>query len=287
MESVKNFDAIIIGGGSAGYTAALNLAKNNLRAVIIEKDRLGGTCLHRGCIPMKAYLRESNLQKAIDRKNSVVKTLYRGLKSQLKSAGVEIFHGVGIVQESGDRFFRVSDFIAPNLIVATGSRDRKIDIDGAIYSSEFFDVDRFEKKIVILGGGVMGIEFATFLNRIGSDVTILEATDRILGRSFDSDVRSIIEENLVGSGIKIETSARAMELEDSTLVFDRKGSLDEIECEQLICAIGREPVTLDLDSSLKGLYFAGDVRGEIMLAHSAFHDAEIVADEICGVENFS
>ncbi|MBR1420176.1 MAG: NAD(P)/FAD-dependent oxidoreductase [Selenomonadaceae bacterium] len=282
---MNEFDALIIGGGPAGYTAALNLAKQNRRALIIEKDRVGGTCLHRGCIPMKTFLRESNLESAIARKNSVIETLYRGLKSQLKSAGVEIFHGEGVIQEARDNFFRVNDFTAPNLIIATGSRDRKIDLDGAIYSSEFFEVDHWSKNVTVIGGGVMGIEFATFLNRIGCSVTILEMADRILGRSLDNDVRSIVLKNLEESRIEIVTSARAMEFEDSTLIFERGGSIDEIACDQIVCSIGREPMKIDIDSNLSGLYFAGDVRDEIMLAHSAFHDAEIVADKICEVKN--
>ena len=282
---MNKFDAIIIGGGPAGYTSALNLARQNRRALIIEKDQLGGTCLHRGCIPMKTFLRESNLESAIARKNSVIGTLYRGLKSQLKSAGVEIFHGEGIVQESRDNFFRVNDFTAPNLIIATGSQDRKIDLEGAIYSSEFFEVDHWSKNITVIGGGVMGIEFATFLNRIGCKVTILEMADRILGKLLDDDVRLIVLKNLEESGIEIITSARVLEFEDSTLIFERNGSIDEIECDQIVCAIGREPIKNDIDSNLSGLYLAGDARGGIMLAHSAFHDADIIADKICGIEN--
>jgi dihydrolipoamide dehydrogenase len=342
-------DVAIVGGGPGGYTAAVRAAQAGRSVVIIERDKLGGTCLHRGCIPSKSLLRSAEVYATIgeassygislpegaaasvdwkavlQRKNSIVDQLHKGLQSLMKLNKITVVNGSGRIigpsifsPRSGAIAVELADgesetVVPKNVIIATGSRPRRI--EGLVYdgvhiatSDEALDWSSRPSSILIIGGGVIGVEWASMLCDFGTEVTIVEAADRLLPTE-DKDVSSELAKALKKRGVKIITGASLQaercKLTDSGVQAEVKVK-DEtmtIRAEKMLVSIGRQgnvenlglentdvktdkgfvkinPTTLQTGES--HIYAVGDCIGGIQLAHAAMHEAAVAVEHLTG-----
>ena len=316
---MQNSDLIIIGAGPGGYETALHAAKEGLKVTLFNGDHLGGTCLNEGCIPTKCLCRnaevvatvkeasvfgldnltyEFDYNKVLERKNQVVAGLRDGIAFMLKQAGVEVVEAKArfiddkTVEAGGEQY------TAKNIIIATGSESRSLPIPGAelecVYdSTRMLDIDYVPESLTIIGGGVIGMEFASIFSNLGSKVTVIEFMKQILP-PFDSDIAKRLAQALKKRGVKIITSAAAQKIEQddeyrTVVTYECKGKVDSVTSTNLLMAVGRKPRLEDLnlegagiEYSHKGIavdeemrtnkphvYAIGDVNGRMMLAHVA------------------
>jgi len=322
-------DVAIIGGGPGGYSAALKAVKNAASVVLIEADELGGVCLNRGCIPSKTLLKSASLfrdinkssnygidvenvsvsmQKIIERKNKVVSALKSGLTSHLKAEGIQIINAPAKIE--GNRIIVGDTNVeAKKIIIATGSSPAKpsikgIDSESVIFSDQVFLMDQIPSSIVIIGGGVIGLEFSSFFNMLGSKVSVIELKDEIL-QGFDEEIQSEASKLFMRHGIDIITGAKVIEIKDGIVVFEKEGETKEVTGEKILVSTGRTPNTkglFDKNSKIKmdkgfisvdkkmrtnieNIYAVGDVVGKSMLAHSAMAEGIIAANNALGNES--
>lgn len=330
------YDLAIIGGGPGGYVAAIRGAQNGLKVLLIEMDKVGGTCLNRGCIPTKSFVYDSRLfhsakssailngteslavdtAKLLERKRKVVKTLVGGLGAILKSNKIEVVQGKGSLQTPGKVSVTKADnskadYEAKNIVLANGSRPSVppfIKIDGKYVQTtdEALDTQEIPQNIVIIGGGVIGIEMATIYSNLGANVTIIELLADVLATE-DPDVRKTMRKMLRQRGADVHLKARAKEIsilgDKVKVIFeDVGGKVLEHLTDRVLVATGRAPVLdgIDVDrlglamdgtfvkvnaqlqTNLPGVYAIGDLVGGMMLAHKASAEAEIVVDNILG-----
>lgn len=341
-------DVAIVGGGPGGYTAAVKAAQAGRSVVIIERDKLGGTCLHRGCIPSKSLLRSAEVyatigeaasygltlpegsvnvdwKSVINRKNNIVEQLHKGLQALMKQHRIEVIKGsariigpsifsprsgaIAVELEDGQ-----SETVVPkNVIIATGSRPRRL--DGLSYdgeriatSDEALDWSSRPSSILIIGGGVIGVEWASMLSDFGTKVTLIETADRVLPTE-DKDVSSEIAKALKKRGVIIHTGAslrgEGCQTTDSGVQAEVtvKGEVLALKAEKMLVSIGRQgntenlglentdvktdkgfvkvnPSTLQTGES--HIYAIGDCIGGIQLAHAAMHEASVAIDHLTG-----
>src|SRR5205807_7082996 len=322
------FDVVVIGGGPGGYVAALRAAQLGARTAVVEKDRVGGTCLVRGCIPTKALLQSSEVYTlardgapfglvadsigfawtvAQKRKTAVVDQLVKGVEGLLKAGGITVFKGSarlagkGVVDVSGDQLQ------AKDIVIATGSAVARIPLAGAelaIDSDQILELKEIPRRLAIVGGGVVGMEFAAMFAALGSKVTVLEMLPQVLAM-VDSDLVAVYAKHLAKLGGEIHTDSKVSE------VVKRNGALQvrfstgaeggAVDADQVLLAVGRVPYTQGLDAekagvklergrvvvddhlhtSADGVWAIGDVIGGIMLAHVASYEG------VCAVENIA
>ncbi len=290
---------------------AAELAAAGRKVILIERDRLGGTCLNRGCIPTKCLCAAASAlllistasQFGIDvgqvtpdysrtaaRSNSVIDQLRQGIETMLRD--VEVIHGEATLKQ--DKIISVNgeDLTADHIIIATGSKPASLDIPGAalaITSDEFLSLTELPQRVAIIGGGVIGLEFASIISAFGREVTVIEYCKEILP-PFDSEIAKRLRTMLSRRGIKFVTSARVTSIEQGLRInYEAKRGHDSIEADLAIMAVGRRPVIpsgaeeagIELDSrgfikvdelmqtSVSGIYAVGDVNGLCMLAHAA------------------
>lgn len=308
-------DIIIIGAGPGGYNTAAEAHRAGLSVTLVERADLGGTCLNRGCIPTKCFCRTADaavtvtdvaslgltalaaypgidMQRVIARKNEVVAQLREGISMLLK--GVNIISGEArfisenVVEVNGETY------TAPKIIIATGSRPALLDIPGAEYaltSDEMLDwTDNPPESLVIIGGGIIGIEFASVFAAFGSRVTVLEFCKEILP-PFDTEIAKRLRMSLKRRGIEIITGARVTSIDtpEWTVSYECKGKQHSVSAYAVMMAVGRRPViphgienivtewnrgAIVVDDTMKvpgtaGLYAVGDVNARCMLAHAA------------------
>ena len=330
---MHDFDLIVVGGGPGGYEAALHAAKLGLRTALVEKDFVGGTCLNRGCIPTKALLHASSVyeeakngaqlgvvaEPAIDLnaiyayKQQVVEKLRGGVEGLLKSAKVTVLQGVGTLTAEHTISVNGTAYSAAHILLATGSVPARPPIPGldlpGVYTSDALlnGVEPF-KSIVIIGGGVIGMEFATFYNDLGVDVTVVEGLDRLLPL-LDKELGQNLAMIMKKRGVKITTGAMVQSVTKTetglSVNFEAKGTSGNAEGEVVLCAIGRRPYTeglfgngiaLEMDgrrikvnerfeTSMKDVYAIGDVSAKIQLAHVATAQGLYAVNEIAGKAN--
>jgi dihydrolipoamide dehydrogenase len=327
--TVHESDIVILGGGSGGYAAALRSAELGKSVVLIERDKVGGTCLHRGCIPTKALLHAGEIADAaresaqfgvnatfegIDMagvqkyKDGVVNKNHKGLQGLIKSRGIEIVTGHGRL--SGPKSVSVGDdvYTGTNLILATGSYARTLpglEIDGqrVITSEHALLLDHVPSSAVILGGGVIGVEFASAWKSFGTDVTIVEALPHLVPTEDESNSK-LLERAFRRRGINYHLGSRfeRVEATDSGVrVFIEGG--ESLEAELLLVAVGRGPISAGLGyedygitiergcvvvdeycrTSADGVYAVGDLIPTLQLAHAGFAEGILVAEHIAGI----
>lgn len=326
--SEQNFDVVILGGGSGGYAAALRAVQLGLTVGLVEKDKLGGTCLHRGCIPTKALLHAAEIAdnsreasrfgvrsvfEGIDvaavtaYREKIVAGKFKGLTAHVKAAGVTVIEGEGrlvapnAVQVGDDRV------VGKHVVLATGSYSRSLpglEIGGRVITSEqALDLDFVPKKVAVLGGGVIGVEFASVWKSFGADVTIIEALPHLVPNEEES-VSKQLERAFRKRGIAYKLGVRfqgVTQHDDGVTVTLENG--ETVEAELLLVAVGRGPateglgfeeagVTLDrgfvitderLATSVPGIYAVGDIVPGLQLAHRGFAQGIFVAEEIAGL----
>lgn len=330
----RQFDMVVVGGGPGGYVAALRARQLGLSVALVEKERVGGVCLNRGCIPTKTLLSDAegilwcrraardgiidsepvpDFRRMMDRKSKVVESLVSNLEKLLESSGVKLFHGCGRIPEPGVVLTDTGDTIqARNLVIATGSRSRVlpipgVDLPGVVTTREILAVEKAPGNLVVIGGGVIGQEFAGIFAALGTRVTILEALDRILNE-VDAEIARRYSGLIQGRGIATETGVRVHRIENSEgglrVVYEKRGKEKIVEADLVLTATGRGPFlqgliggrldlrlrndALEVDDRLRtsedGIYAIGDVLGRKMLAHVASYHGELVAENIAGAD---
>lgn len=334
-EDVKA-DLLVIGGGPGGYVAAIYAAKKGLNTVLVEREKLGGTCLNVGCIPTKALVKSSevykdtllgeefgfeienikiNMNKVIDRKDKIRENLVSGIDYLLSKNNVRVIKGDAsflddkiVVAKRGKDEYKIE---AKNIIVATGSKISKINIKGidlpfVLNSKSALDNKNLPESITIIGGGVIGMEFAFIYSNFGVRVNVVEYMDRLL-TMVDDDISEEIKNIARLNGINIYTSSKVTKIEesengDAIVFFENEGKEKYLISENVLVAIGREPNMdglniektgielnergkgIKVDNTLKtnvpGIYAVGDVNNKIQLAHVASHQGIIAVDNI-------
>jgi dihydrolipoamide dehydrogenase len=323
-----NADLVVLGGGSGGYAAALRAAELGMSVVLVERDKLGGTCLHYGCIPTKALLHAAEVADAarggekigvksslagIDMagvnsyKDGVITKLYRGLQGLVKSRKITMVDGTG--RFAGPNTVVVGDdrYIGKNVVLATGSYAKSLpglDIGGrVITSNEAIRLDTVPNRVVVLGGGVIGVEFASVFKSFGAEVTIVEALPRLVPNE-DEFASKLLERAFRRRKIAFKTGVKftgAKQSDDAVTVSLESG--EEIEADLLLVAVGRGPnsaghgfeeagVTMErgfvltderLRTNLPGVYALGDIVPGLQLAHRGFQQGIFVAEQIAGL----
>jgi len=316
-----SFDVLILGGGPGGYVAALRAAQLGAKTAIVEKDRLGGTCLVRGCIPTKALLQSSELYSlefglvadsiafdwavAQKRKTAVVDQLVKGVEGLLKAGGVTVLRGAGRLSGKGNVSVGNVVIQAKDIVIATGSAISRIPLKGAehtIDSDQILELKEVPKRLAVIGGGVVGMEFAAMFAALGTKVTVLEMLPQVLPM-VDADLVSAYAKHLAGLGGTIHTNSKVAEVVKAKgglqVRFSEGGEGGSVDAEQVLLAVGRSPYTEGLgveeagvklergrvvvDAQLRttasGVWAIGDVIGGIMLAHIASYEG------ICAIEN--
>ncbi len=330
MSNGQQFDVVVLGGGSGGYATALRAAQLNLSVVLIEKDKLGGTCLHRGCIPTKALLHAAEIADqtreseqfgikadlvGVDMvgvnsyKDGVVARLYKGLQGLVSSAKITYVAGTGRLVGPTTVEVDGQQYTGRNVVLATGSYSRTLpglELDGErIISSEHaLLMDRVPASAIVLGGGVIGVEFASVWRSFGAEVTIVEALPRLLAAE-DEECSKTLERAFRkrGIGFRVDKPFEKAERTESGVRVTIAGG-ETIEAELLLVAVGRGPVTQSLGYEEQGLtmdrgfvptderlrtnlpnvYAVGDIVPGLQLAHRGFQQGIFVAEEIAGLK---
>ncbi|MEC5149757.1 dihydrolipoyl dehydrogenase [Cryobacterium sp. GrIS_2_6] len=326
--SEQNFDLVVLGGGSGGYAAALRAVQLGLTVGLIEKGKLGGTCLHVGCIPTKALLHSAEVAdvsreaakygvktqfEGIDMasvtafREGIVASKYKGLQSLIKARGITVIQGEGrlvapnTVQVGDDRI------VGKNVVLATGSYSRSLpglEIGGRVITSEqALELNFVPNKVAVLGGGVIGVEFASVWKSFGADVTIIEALPHLVPNEEES-VSKQLERAFRKRGIEYSLGVRFQSVtqhENGVVITLENGST--VEAEILLVAVGRGPVTAGLGfdevgvamdrgfvltderlaTNIPGVYAVGDIVPGLQLAHRGFQQGIFVAEEIAGL----
>ena len=325
----------IIGGGVGGYPAAITAARMGAEVILVEKDVLGGVCLNRGCIPTKSLLQSAQVIKTIEeseifgirckeykidfheimnRKNSVVEQLRKGVESLLVSKQIRILKGTAkLLNSKTIQILETKEKIkSDRIIIATGSKAVTPDIEGAddpaIWdSNRFLEMESLPKSAVIIGGGVIGVEFAQILSRLGVDVTILELMENLVP-GMDKEIALALEKSLAEGGIGIFTKTKVHKITQhkshADVTFEFEGKAKRISAEKAIISVGRKPdlsllnvdrlglahkndtllVDARMETSIPSIYAVGDVVGGAMLAHVATAEGECAAKNAMGKE---
>ncbi|CAG7642033.1 dihydrolipoyl dehydrogenase [Paenibacillus allorhizosphaerae] len=341
------YDVIVLGGGIGGYTAAIRAAQLGKSVAIVEQDKLGGTCLHKGCIPSKALLRSAEVYalmkdsqrfgveaesvhidfgKIMSRKSAVVEQLHSGLQYVMKKNKITVYRGLGriigpsifsprsgtvsVEQEDGE----ILTLVPERLVIATGSRPRSIpglERDGELImnSDDALVLDRLPESILIIGGGAIGVEWASMLSDFGTDVTLIEYAPRLVPGE-DEDVSRELERLLKKRGVKVMTGAKAMpetvqkQETGVALTVEHKDRHVPITVERVLVSVGRQAniegiglentdikidngyirVNDSMQTAELHIYAVGDCIGGLQLAHAAAHEGIVAVEHMSGME---
>ena len=309
---------LIIGGGPGGYETAVEAAKRGMEVTLISEGPLGGTCLNEGCIPTKTFchyaeLIEQNIKAGLDckpafaaaaeRKQAIVEQLRGGIDMLLKN--VNVVRGKAQFKDAHTVVCEGQEYTADKIIIATGSVSASLPVPGAescITSKEILELTKVPESLCVIGGGVIGLEFASIFRSFGSEVTVLEFCPGILPR-FDSDLAKRLKQTLSKRGINIEVQAQVTRIDGDTVTYIRKDKEYTIQASMILMAVGRRPNTDGLnleaagidytrkgitvndrfETSVPGIYAVGDVTGGIMLAHAATYQGLHALNAICGL----
>ena len=325
---------IIIGAGPGGYETALLAAKKGVETILIEAGHVGGTCLNEGCIPTKSFCKNAEMLESlkeaevfgltdisygfdfkavVTRKNEVVNQLRSGVEGLLNHKLITLVKGDASFKDPHTVVVGEDEYTADYIIIATGSVSASLPIPGAdcpgiLTSREILDIDTLPAHLCVIGGGVIGLEFASVFRSFGCDVTVLEYCKDILPR-FDSDLAKRLKQSLSKKGIEIVTQAQVTEISETSDVFHvkylRKGKEEQVEAVKVLMAVGRranvESLNLDdigIEYSRKGIavndfmqtnlphvYAIGDINGRMMLAHAATFQGIVALDHIMGIHD--
>ncbi|WP_159204725.1 dihydrolipoyl dehydrogenase [Mycoplasmoides pneumoniae] len=324
-----NYDLIIIGAGPAGYVAAEYAGKHKLKTLVVEKEYFGGVCLNVGCIPTKTllkrakivdYLRHAqdygisingqvalNWNQLLEQKGKVVSKLVGGVKAIIASAKAETVMGEAKVLDPNTVEVAGKTYTTKSIVVATGSRPRYLTLPGfaearqngfVIDSTQALSLEGVPRKLVVVGGGVIGIEFAFLYASLGSEVTILQGVDRIL-EIFDTEVSDLVAKLLQTKNVKIITNAQVTRANNNEVFYSQNGQEGSVVGDRILVSIGRIPNTeclnglnlqrdernrivlnQDLQTSIPNIYIVGDANAQLMLAHFAYQQGRYAVNHI-------
>ncbi len=326
------YDVAIVGGGPAGYTAAERAAEGGLKVVLFEKNALGGVCLNEGCVPTKTLLYSAKVYdtirhasryavsaeaaafdfpRIIARKNKVVKKLTAGIRMRLADQGVAMVAGEAEIKGRSEDGTAVilcgtETYEAANLLLCTGSETVVPPISGLAESGFWTSREALQTKelpasIVIIGGGVVGMEFASFFNSMGAEVHVVEMQDKILG-AMDRELSEMLQAEYTKRGVKFYLGHRVTAIRGNEVVTEKDGTETVISGEKLLLSVGRRAVTKGfgletlgvemlrggvkvnehMQTSIPNVYAAGDITAFSMLAHTAVSEAEVAVRHILG-----
>lgn len=324
-----NFDVVILGGGSGGYAAALRSAQLGKSVALIEKDKLGGTCLHRGCIPTKALLHSAEVADTVkdsahygvnsqfgsidmtavnSYRDGIVDKLFKGLTGLVNSKSINVVAGEG--RMVGPKTIQVGEdtYTGVNLVLASGSYSKSLpglEIGGRVITSEHaLQMTFVPNKVIVLGGGVIGVEFASIWRSFGTEVTIIEGLPNLVPNE-DPAISKALERAYRKRGIEFKTGVRfsGVEQHENGVIVSLESG-EKVEAELMLVAVGRGPnteglgyaengVNMDrgyvltndrLETSIAGTYAAGDIVPGLQLAHRGFQQGIFIAEEIAGLK---
>lgn len=329
------YDLIVLGGGPAGYRAAERAGQAGMKVVCIEREHLGGTCLNEGCIPAKAFLYSAKLcdsarhgkafgvtvgdievdqAAVVRRKNKVVNVLVRGVGSALRSSGVKVVMADGkILPRTGDHFLVQAGgeiYEGARLLIATGSEtvippipglQEGLDSSFVLTNREILMLEKLPKDLIIIGGGVVGLEFASYFNSVGSHVTVIEMMDHIAGGN-EPELVSALQNMMEKRGVTFRLGTKVCGIKDHSVLCETDGKAVEFSTDHVLLSIGRRARTAGLGfenigvilqrgavvtdehmlTNIPNVYAAGDINGRDMLAHVAYREAEAAVHHMLG-----
>ncbi len=332
------YDLIILGGGPAGYNAAERAAHSGMQVLLIEERALGGVCLNEGCIPTKTLLNSAKIYesalhgadygvtvsgatidhaKVVDRKNKVVKTLVSGVGAKMRGAKVTVVNGTGCITGKNPDGFQVrcgeAVYQGKRLLICTGSEAAVPPVEGlreavtagfAMTNREILDMRTVPEKLCVIGGGVIGLEMASYFSTVGTQVTVVEMLDKIAGPT-DKDISAVLQKNLEKKGIRFLLGAKVTSVSSDrkTVTCEADGKSVAIDCDAVLVSTGRRARTAGIGlekagvlldrgavvcddrgrTSVPGIWAAGDVNGRSMLAHTAYREGEAAVSDMLGI----
>ncbi len=315
-----DFDVIIIGAGPGGYSAAIRLGQKEKKVLLIEKDRIGGECLNYGCIPSKALIELShsvdhlnelpgvdmtlnlNMEEWQDWKWNMIGRLTGGVETLCKNYGVQVEMGEAYIVDKNHVKVGEKEFSGENLLIATGSSPVRFDsMKDVLFNREILDIKEIPQSLVIIGGGYIGVELGTAFAKLGSDVTIIEMMDAILPE-VDRNLARHVERKLRDLNVRVMVSTKVESVEKNGDYSITLSGGDSLTASSVLLTVGRRPnikgfglenLGLEMDNgfiktdsrkrtSVEGVYAIGDVSGQPMLAHKAFYEADVAADNLAG-----
>ncbi|MEL7585483.1 MAG: dihydrolipoyl dehydrogenase [Prolixibacteraceae bacterium] len=327
----NQFDLAIIGGGPAGYVAAERAGAKGLSVVIFDKRALGGVCLNEGCIPTKTLLNSAKVLesaheaalygiqvenisadfgKIMKRKDKVVRKLVAGVGAKMKHAKAEVVMADAVIKEKRGEVITVTaggkDYLASRLLICSGSEAAVPPIPGldpalVVTNREILQLKELPKSLVIIGGGVIGTEFADFFDAMGTEVTVIEMLPEIL-TGVDEDIAAFVRNEFTKRGINYHLGARVTRLNGKEVIFEKDGQVHSVTGEQVLLSVGRRPnvagiglenigvefshrgVKIDQHcrTNVPNVYAAGDITGFSLLAHTASREGEVAVNHMLG-----
>lgn len=332
---MEKFDLIVLGGGPAGYLAAERASQGGLKTAVFEKRALGGVCLNEGCIPSKALLNSAKIfdytkhaesygvhvtgpqldhAAVVARKNKVVKALVSGIGMKMKKEKVTVIAKAAKITGKSAEGFTVTDgdetYISDRLLIATGSVPVIPPIPGlregiesgfCLTNREILELTELPESLVVIGGGVIGLEMASYFNSAGSKVTVIEMLDKIAGPT-EREISEILLKNYKKAGVDFKLSCKVTAVGKDVVTYEENGILKTVAASKVLVSIGRKPftegigletigvytergavVTDDrLRTNVPNVYAAGDVNGKLMLAHTAYRESEVAVNHMLG-----
>ena len=329
------FDLLVVGGGPGGYLCAERAAQGGLKVALFERRALGGTCLNEGCIPTKTLLNSSKMYrhatesaafgvtvtgatydhaKVIDRKNKVVKTLVSGVGATMSANKVTVITGDAKIAGRTEGGFAVeangTTYNGRRLAIASGSETVVPPVPGlkeglasgfVVTNREVLDLKELPKDLVVIGGGVIGLEMAYYFASVGVKVTVIEMMPKIAGAT-DPEICKVLQDSFVKRGMVFKLSSKVLEVKANSVIYEENGEKKEIACDKVLLSAGRKPSTanmgletlgLEMDraaivtdrhlcTTVQNVYAIGDCNGKVMLAHTAYREAEVAVNHMLG-----
>ena len=324
---MSTFDLIVIGGGPAGYVSAERAAARGMKVLLVESRRLGGVCLNEGCIPSKTLLNsakiyryamhseaygvratgvEFDLTKVMARKTQVMDTLRNGIAGLMRKSKIEVVLGTAKLQAERKVAINGQIYQAKNILISTGSSPAKppipgCDLPGVLDSTGILNLEKLPKSVVIIGGGVIGCEFACFFGSVGVPVTVIEMLPEICPQ-MDKDITKNLRAELSKKNVTFHTGAKVLEITADTVRFEKEGKPESVARDIVLVSTGRMPnvkglgleeLRLDFDqrgirvddrcaTNVPGIWAAGDCTGRAWLAHTATRMGEVAVNNMSG-----
>ena len=329
------FDLLVVGGGPGGYLCAERAAQGGMKVALFEKRALGGTCLNEGCIPTKTLLNSSKMYrhateseaygvtasgvtydhaKVVARKNNVVKTLVAGVGATMSANKVTVITGDAVISGRADDGFAVTangtTYTGRRLAIASGSETVIPPVPGlkeglaagfVVTNREVLDMTQLPKEMVVIGGGVIGLEMAYYFASVGVKVTVIEMMPKIAGAT-DPEICKVLSDAFEKRGMVFKLSSKVLEVKTSSVIYEENGEQKEIACDKVLLSAGRRPATagigletlgLQMDraaivtdrhmcTTVQNVYAVGDCNGKSMLAHTAYREAEVAVNHMLG-----